>query len=248
MRTGCDSVRSTYSDMIPVRERSTEVNATDIEHLGTLVVGGLMLLTGWRKGGVLGSLYKVGGVALIYRGQKGYRRLYDLLGIPLATTPTGVGRYNIRVDAEVVVNRPREELYRIWRHLENLPIFMQHLISVHEVDEKRSLWSAKAPMGTVVKWEAQIINEVPNELIAWQSLEGSGVDQAGSVVFEDAGEGGTRIKVVLRYDPPADQLGMAIAKAFGSDAQHQIETDLQQFKAIMEIGGAKEPQPIAEVA
>lgn len=197
-----------------------------------------MLVAGWRRGGLLGTLYKVGGVALVYRGQKGYRKLYDALGIPLPAEPTGVGKFNIRVDSQIVVNRPREELYRIWRNFENLPVFMNHLVSVHEVDEKRSLWVAKAPVGTVIKWDAEIVNEVENELIAWQSLEGSGVDNAGSVVFDDAPEGGTLIKVVLRYDPPADQLGALIAKAFGNDAQAQIDEDLKQFKAIMEIGGA----------
>jgi uncharacterized membrane protein len=224
--------------MVPVRENTKEINAGDLEHLGSLVAGGLLLLTGWRKGGLLGTIYKVGGVALVYRGQKGYRKLYDLLGIPLPAEPTGVGKFNIRVDSEVVVNRPREELYRIWRHLENLPVFMQHLVSVHEVDERRSLWVAQAPAGTVIKWDAEIVNEVENELIAWQSLEGSGVDNAGSVIFEDAPDGGTRVKVVLRYDPPGEQLGALVARAFGNDPQAQIDHDLQQFKAIMEIGGA----------
>ena len=221
-----------------MRENGREINAADLEHLGSLSAGALLLIAGWRRGGLLGTLYKLGGVALVYRGQKGYRRLYDLLGIPLAIEPTGVGRFNIRVDSEVVVDRPREELFRIWRHLENLPVFMSHLISVHEIDDKRSLWVGKAPAGMVIKWDAEIVNEVENELIAWQSLEGSGVDNAGSVVFEDAPEGGTRIRIVLRYDPPAEQLGALIAKAFASDPQRQIDQDLQQFKAIMEIGGA----------
>lgn len=227
--------------MLPVREQNSEVNVTDLEHIGALVAGGLLLVTGWRRGGLLGSLYKLGGAALIYRGQQGYRRLYDLLGVPLEAEPTGVGRFNLRVDASVVVNRSRDELYRIWRHLENLPVFMDHLISVHEIDDTRSIWVAKAPAGTVVKWDAEIINDIPNERIAWQSLEGSGVDQAGTVIFSDAEEGGTRIHVVLRYDPPGDQLGAMIAKAFGNDAQTQVEKDLQHFKAIMEIGGAAVP-------
>ncbi|MGV3618224.1 MAG: SRPBCC family protein [Fimbriimonas sp.] len=225
--------------MVPVRENTREINAADLEHLGSLAAGAMFLIAGWRRGGLLGTLYKVGGVALVYRGQKGYRKLYDLLGIPLAAEPTGVGRFNIRVDSEVTVERPREELYRIWRNFENLPVFMNHLLSVHEIDEKRSLWTAKAPAGTVIKWDAEIVNEVENELIAWQSLEGSGVDNAGSVVFEDAGEDGTRIKVVLRYDPPAEHLGALVAKAFGNDPQRQIDEDLQRFKAIMEIGGAE---------
>lgn len=226
---------------MPVRENTKEINATDVEHVAALVAGGLLLLSGFKRGGPLGALFKLGGLALVYRGQSGYRRLYDALGVPLPETPTGVGKYNVRVDAEIVVERPRQELYRIWRNLQNLPVFMDHLLSVHEIDDKRSIWATRAPAGTVVKWQAEIVNDVEDELIAWQSLEGSGVDNAGSVRFEDAGENATKIRVVLRYDPPGDQLGTWIAKLFKNDAQAQIENDLRQFKAIMELGGAGQP-------
>ena len=226
--------------MVPVRQAGREVNASDIEHIGALTLGGLLLLKGLLKGGPLGLVYKVGGAALIYRGQQGYRPLYDALGIEMPSNATGVGKVNARAEYEITVNRPREELYRIWRNLSNLPVFMENLVSVHEVDDTRSLWVARGPVGTVVKWDAEIINDVPNEIIAWQSLEGSGVDNAGSVNFEDAGDGATRIKVVIRYDPPADQLGIWVAKAMGRDAQREIEEDLERFKAIMEIGGATE--------
>ena len=224
---------------LPARQEGREINASDIEHIGALTVGGLLLLKGLLKGGPLGLVYKLGGAALIYRGQQGYRPLYDALGVALPEGPTGVGKVNARVEHEVVVNRPREELYRIWRNLENLPIFMEGLASVHEIDDKKSIWVAKAPAGTVIKWEAEIINDVENELIAWQTLEGSGVDNAGSVNFEPVGDDSTRIKVVLRYDPPGDKLGIWVAKAFGRDPQKEIEADLDRFKAIMEIGGAK---------
>jgi uncharacterized membrane protein len=233
--------------MVPVRDNAKEINAADLEHIGALATGSLLLLNGFRKGGVFGALYKIAGLGLIYRGQQGYRRLYALLGIQMPERPTGVGKQNVRVDAEIVVNRPRAELYRIWRNLENLPVFMDHLLSVHEVDDRRSLWVARAPAGMVIKWDAEIVNDVENELIAWQSLEGSGVDNAGSVRFEDA-EGGTRIKVILRYDPPADMAGVWIAKLFRNDAQTQIDHDLGKFKSIMEIGGRDTPADVPEAA
>lgn len=232
---------------LPVRQEGREINASDIEHLGSLALGGILLVKGMLKGGPLGLLYKVGGAALIYRGQQGYRPLYDALGIKLPEAPTGVGKQNVRVEHELVINRPRQELYRIWRNLENLPVFMEGLESVHEVDDRRSIWVAKGPAGTVVKWDAEIINDVENELIAWQTLEGSGVDNAGSVNFDDAGDGATRLKVVIRYDPPADMLGVWLTKALGRDPQKEIEADLARFKAIMEVGSATETEPKATV-
>ncbi len=222
---------------LPARQEGREINASDIEHIGSLTLGGLLLLKGLFKGGPLGLIYKVGGAALVYRGQQGYRRLYDALGIEMPANATGVGKNNVKVEHEVIVNRPREELYRIWRNLENLPVFMENLVSVHEIDDTHSVWVAKAPAGTVIKWDAEIVNDVENELIAWQTTEGSGVDNAGSIHFEPHGDDATRIKVVLRYDPPADQLGVIVAKAFGRDPQREIEADLDRFKAIMEVGG-----------
>lgn len=233
---------------LPARQEGREINASDIEHITALTVGGLLLVKGLTKGGLLGLLYKAGGAALIYRGQQGYRPLYDALGVEMPASATGVGKTNAKVEHEIVVNRPREELYRIWRNLENLPVFMENLVSVHEVDDKHSIWVAKAPAGTVIKWDAEIINDVENELIAWQTVEGSGVDNAGTIRFEAVSDDATRVHVVLRYDPPGDQLGIWVAKAFGRDPQREIEADLDRFKAIMEVGGvAQTPENAASV-
>jgi uncharacterized membrane protein len=218
-----------------VRTR-TPIDASDVEHIATLVTGGMLYLIGARKSGFPGMLFKVGGIAFLFRGQQGYRRLYNSVGIQLAEKPTGVGKQNVRVETEVVVCRPREELYRIWRNLENLPVFMDHLVTVVELNDTTSRWVARAPAGMVVTWDARIVNDVENELIAWETLEGSGVDNAGSVHFEDEGNSATRVRVVLRYDPPADLFGAFIAKVFGNDPQKEIEEDLQRFKRIMEVG------------
>jgi uncharacterized membrane protein len=220
-----------------IRDKSKEVNAADVEHIGALAGGVAMVLMGFRSGGLVGTVMKIGGLALIYRGQAGYRKLYDAVGIPLPQNATGVGVQNAKVETSIFVRKSPQELYQIWRNLENLPIFMDHLLSVHEIDDTRSVWAAKAPAGMVIKWDAEIINDIPDKLIAWQTLEGSGVDNAGSVTFDEE-DGGTRIKVVLRYDPPADMLGIWIAKIFKNDPQRQIEHDLMRFKRIVEIGGA----------
>lgn len=214
----------------------TPIDASDVEHLGALITGGLLIAAGSRKGGFAGFLFKAGGMALLYRGQQGYRRLYNSLGIRLDDKPSGVGRQNIRVESEITVRRPREEMYRIWRNLENLPVFMDHLVKVVELNDVNSRWVARAPAGMVITWDACIVNDIENELIAWETLEGSGVDNAGSVHFTDEPDGSTRIRVVLRYDPPADLFGAFVAKVFGSDPQREIDQDLRRFKRIMEVG------------
>ena len=143
----------------------------------------------------------------------------------------------IRVAPSVTINRSPEELYRFWRDLQNLPRFMKHLESVRWIDGGRSRWAAKAPAGMTVEWDAEITEDRPNELIAWRSLEGSDVDNVGSVRFERAPGGrGSIVKVEMRYRQPAGVFGVTAAKLLGKNPVRQIKDDLRRFKQIMEAG------------
>jgi uncharacterized membrane protein len=114
---------------------------------------------------------------------------------------------------------------------------MDHLESVRILDGKRSHWVAKAPLGTSVEWDAEIINEEANELIGWRSLEGADVPNAGSVRFRPAPGGrGTEVRVNLEYNPPTGKLGAAFAKLLGEEPERQVEEDLRRFKQWMEAG------------
>src|SRR5205085_9073547 len=133
----------------------------------------------------------------------------------------------VKVEQSITVNRPPEELYRFWRNFENLPRFMSHLKHVKVIDDTHSQWSVKAPAGMTVTWDAEIINEKPNEIIGWRSLEGADVDNAGSVHFTPAAGGrGTNVRVILQYDPPGGIVGALMAKILGEEPEQQIEEDL----------------------
>lgn len=137
----------------------------------------------------------------------------------------------------ITINRPVEEVYRFWRDFQNLPRFMSHLESVQVMDDKRSHWVAKAPAGATVEWDAEIIDDRPNEIIAWRSLEGADVDNSGFVRFLRApGERGTEVRVEIEYNPPGGALGAGIAKIFGEAPEQQIKGDLNRFKQVMETG------------
>lgn len=148
----------------------------------------------------------------------------------------------------ITINRPLEEIYAFWREFENLPRFMNHLKAVTKIDEKRSHWVAKGPLGSEVEWDAEIIEEKPNELIAWRSLPGATVSNAGVVRFEPATGGrGTVIRVNLRYHPPGGALGATVAKLFGEAPEKQIPVDLLRIKQLLETGeiARTEGQPAA---
>jgi uncharacterized membrane protein len=144
---------------------------------------------------------------------------------------------SIHVEQSVTICRPPEEVYRFWRDFENLPRFMQHLKEVEVLGGNRSRWVARGPAGSSVTWEAEIINEKENELIAWQTRDGSDVPNAGSVRFLPLDWGKrTEVKVTLNYDPPAGRLGAAVAGLFGEAPQQQLRDDLHRLRQVLETG------------
>ena len=146
---------------------------------------------------------------------------------------------DIQVEKTVTVDRPVEELYSYWRELTNLPNFMGHLKSVTNKNEEGTVthWVANAPLDLNVEWDAEIIADEPNHLIAWNALDNADIDNCGFVRFQPAtGDRGTQVKVVLEYQPPGGALTNAIAKLFGESPQEQIGDELNRFKQLMETG------------
>jgi uncharacterized membrane protein len=161
------------------------------------------------------------------------------------------GERGLHLVHAVRIAKSPEELYGFWRSFENLPRFMEHLESVRaEANNSRSHWVARAPMGTTVEWDAEIVEDRPNERIAWRSLEGADVDNAGSVDFIRMGEGGeTEVRVEMSYEPPGVALGAAVATLFGEEPVQQIKDDLRRLKRLMETGEipTTEGQPTGRV-
>jgi uncharacterized membrane protein len=143
----------------------------------------------------------------------------------------------VRVIRSIVINRPAENVYRFWRDVENLPRFMYHLKSVRSSGNGRSHWVAAAPGGGTVEWDSEITADHPGELIAWRSLEGSDVENAGTVRFEPRPGGrGTIVRVELEYRPPGGIAGAAVASVFNESAQQQLHDDLRRLKQVLETG------------
>jgi uncharacterized membrane protein len=143
----------------------------------------------------------------------------------------------IHVRHSITIRRPVDEVYRFWSDFENLARFMSHLESVSVTGPKQSHWKAKGPAGRTVEWDAMIILDTPNEVIAWESQEGADVYNTGRVRFAPApGDRGTEVRVEMLYEPPAGKLGSLIAKLFGEAPEIQVADDLKVFKQIMETG------------
>ncbi len=225
--------------------QTTMINVTQNERTISLIGGTILTVFGAVVGiarrnpaGILVSLL---GGGLIYQGTTGYSPLYRLLGTNRAvrtntqsvSVPQGQGEH---VSAVVVINRPVDELYSIWRNFQNLPQIMSHLEKVEVQDNQHSRWTVKSPVGTNVSWDAEIINDVENEVIGWRSLANAQVGNAGSVRFREAPyrKGSTEVRVTLEYVAPVQKLGVAVAKWLGQNPEQQLQDDLERFKMYLE--------------
>ncbi|HET6674363.1 MAG TPA: SRPBCC family protein [Nitrospiraceae bacterium] len=207
----------------------------DLERLLCGMTGAAFLLHGVKRRRWDGFATALLGGAFLYIGATGRNSLYRGLGIHLVRTTTG--RQRSEVVRSITINRPVGELFAFWRDFRNLPTVMSHLETVEVVSEKRSHWKAKAPAGAFVEWDAEIVNEKKDALIAWQSCEGSSIANWGAVRFNPApGNRGTEVTVELEYEPIGGATGVALAKLFGEEPSQQIEEDLRRFKQVMETG------------
>lgn len=137
----------------------------------------------------------------------------------------------------VTINRPRAELYAYWRDFSKLPSFMDNVERVDMIDDRRSHWVVKAPLGKTVEWDAVITEEREGEYIAWASTEGADVPNSGRIDFRDApGNRGTHVTATILYDPPGGIVGKVIAKIFQREPAIQARRDLRRFKQLMETG------------
>lgn len=155
---------------------------------------------------------------------------------PGESSPSALAVANGAIHRSVTIQRQPHEVYDFWRRLDNLPQFMKHLERVDVIDEKRSHWVAKAPIGTA-QWDAEVTQDEPGRLIAWTSTGGSAVWNRGQVRFERApGDRGTEVHVELEYAPPAGPVGSAVARLMGEEPSVQIAGDLRRLKSILETG------------
>jgi uncharacterized membrane protein len=112
---------------------------------------------------------------------------------------------------------------------------MKHLISI-KTTGVRSHWVAHGPLGNI-EWDTEFINQEPDRLIAWRSLEGSQVPMAGAVHFtEHANDRGTTVRVDIKFDPPGEKLVDWLGWLFGHSPKQVVREDLRRFKQLMEAG------------
>jgi uncharacterized membrane protein len=131
----------------------------------------------------------------------------------------------------IEVDAPLRAVYNQWTQFEEFPRFMEGVEEVRQQGDKHLFWRAKIG-GMVKEWEAEIANQVPDERIAWQSVDGS--PNSGTVTFEEIGLDRTRVTATIVYEPEGflEKTGDALGFPSG-----RVQADLEHFRDFIEEKG-----------
>jgi uncharacterized membrane protein len=229
------NITSGESNQVNVPEHGTNIiNVSWNERVVSAGLGGYLLGAGIKNLGrkpIKGIIQTLLGTYFLYRGSSGNCMLYSALG----RDADAHHAESVNIRTSMKVDKPRQEVYQFWRRLENLPRFMKHLLAVKEIDGRRSHWEAVLP-GSIatLKWDAEIVKETPDQLIGWQSVANSMIENAGKVEFRDAPDGGTELDIIISYRPPAGDLGAGIARLLNPIFRKVVTDDVKNFKYYIE--------------
>ncbi len=136
-----------------------------------------------------------------------------------------------KVEKSILVNVPVGTAYNQWTQFEDFPQFMGGVKSVTQLDDDRLEWVAEIA-GVRRQWTARILEQVPDQRVAWAATEGA--TNAGAVTFEDVGGGQTSVHLSLEYEPEGllEKVGDKL-----NIVENQAEADLDRFKAFIEAEG-----------
>jgi carbon monoxide dehydrogenase subunit G len=135
------------------------------------------------------------------------------------------------VEKTILVNVPVSTAYNQWTQFEDFPQFMGGVKSVTQLSDDRLEWVAEIA-GVRRQWQARIVEQIPDQKVAWAATEGA--TNAGAVTFSDAGGGQTSVHLSLEYEPEGlvEKVGDKL-----NIVENQAERDLEKFKAFIESEG-----------
>jgi hypothetical protein len=136
-----------------------------------------------------------------------------------------------KVEKTVLVDVPVRVAYNQWTQFEEFPRFMDGVVEVRQIDDRHLHWVAEIS-GVRRQWDARILEQVPDEKIAWAATDGA--TNGGAVYFAEAGANRTSVTLALEYEP--EGLVEAVGDKLDIVAK-QAEGDMERFKALVERRG-----------
>jgi uncharacterized membrane protein len=207
------------------------------QRMGSIIAGVALMQVGSRVPR-LRTMSRAVGLGLVAQGVTGYSPVAALSRSEQSFEQTRAalsGPSGFHVRDAVTIARPRAELYRMWRELKELPNLLPHVRRIDRLSDARSQWTVVGESGVPVVWEAELVNDVENEIVAWRSSGSRVVAHAGSVRFRDV-PAGTETLVHLQYQPVAGTLGWLAARLLGHNPRAEVREDLRRMKQQLETG------------
>jgi uncharacterized membrane protein len=220
-----------------------------LAHWGSAAGGVVIASQGLRRRGGLGALTALGGAALAAWGAAGALtrpQPRDLLRRSGQNLLRALPRGTAELRCAVTINRPREVLYAFWRNFANLAQLLPDVLEIRPAGERRWHWAVRGPGEMRVEWDAELVEERKDELLAWRSVGNPDIAHAGTVRFLPApGQRGTEVHVTISLRMPAGRAGRAVAWLFGEEPGKELRDGLRRFKQKAETGEVPTttPQP-----
>jgi uncharacterized membrane protein len=190
--------------------------------------GGALALYATKRRGLIGAALAPIGLGMVSRALTNLE-MKRILGL-------GAGRRAIEIQKTITIAAPVEEVFDFWSHQEKFPQFMSNVREVRKTGEGKYHWVVAGPAGISIEWDGEITKLVPNELIVFESLPGSAIEQAGIIHFTPISEDQTCIDIKMSYNPPAGAIGHLVAMLFGADPKKEMDGDLMRMKSFIETG------------
>jgi uncharacterized membrane protein len=147
------------------------------------------------------------------------------------TTTKGAGMATVRESIDV--DQPLQTVYNQWTQFEEFPSFMEGVEQVTQTDDTHLHWVAEIG-GRRHEWDAEITEQVPDQRVAWISVDGTGT--GGIVSFEPLDDDRTRVVVEMEYEPQGAV--ESVGSALGMD-DRRVKGDLKRFKQVIEERGGE---------
>jgi uncharacterized membrane protein len=228
------------------------VNVNQVERRASLLLGGVLLVTGLRRRSPVGAVLALAAGELLYRGISGHCHLYQTFGLSTADgrrlQEAGAPGDAMQVERSITIGKSADELYRVWREPGNLSRIMGHFAEVTTVSENRTHWLVRGPLGQSREWDVRVVEDLPGELLRWESIEGAELPSEGTVRFRPApSDWGTEVTLRLCFQVPGGTIGAAVVKLLPVAPSLLVSKALRRFKSLVETGEipTTEHQPAA---
>jgi uncharacterized membrane protein len=216
---------------------STGTNVGGAERIVSGLLGSAFLLSAMRRPSAFAGVRALIGGMLLHRGVTGHCYVYEAMGRKGLTPSDSKADHGARPQRSITIERPIEELYRMWRDPAHVSMLMSELAEVRSIDATRWHWRANLPAGRSIDWTTTIIEDRPNELLVWRTEPDAPFTHEVVVRFSRAPrDWGTQVTLGMRFGRPGGALS-ELANTLFSRIPKALEDEILRRCKSMSVAG-----------